>query len=151
MKQLLPPLADFHLMWHQSLPLNHLQVLVVDSNIDSQYLLTVLFEEYGVKTIVARSAAEALEMLKKLKPDILIGEIGLRGEDGYSLIRKVKDIEIEREIQIPTIALTVYASENERVKALSVGFDKHLSKPFDIDDLMAMVASLTQQFKWIST
>ena len=67
---------------YQSLSLKGLQVLVVDSDPDARYLLTMLFEEYGVETITATSALEALEILKQIKPDLLISEIGLPNEDG---------------------------------------------------------------------
>jgi len=128
---------------YQSLPLKGLQVLVVDSDPDSRYLLTILFEEYGVETIAATSALEALEILKQIKPDLLISELRLPNEDGYSLMDKVKAFEMQRQVEIPAIALTVYAREDDRAHALSVGFGKHLSKPFDIDELIETVACLT--------
>ena len=130
---------------YQSLPLKGLQVLVVDSDPDSRYLLTILFEEYGVETIAATSALEALEILKQIKPDLLISELRLPNEDGYSLMDKVKAIESGRHVHIPAIALTVYAREDDRAHALSVGFEEHLPKPFDIDELLATVAGLTRQ------
>lgn len=132
-------------MCHYSLLLNGLQVLVVDSDPDSRDLLTALFEMYGIETLTATTAAEALEILKQVKPDLLISEIGLPKEDGYSLMRKVKALEKTRQIQIRAIALTVYAREEDCVQALSVGYAKYLSKPFDIDELISMVASLTGQ------
>lgn len=135
-------------MCYQFLPLHGLQVLVVDSDPDSRYLLTMLFEMYGVETITATSALEALEILKQVKPDLLISELGLPKEDGYSLMCKVKALESERQVQIPAIALTVYARESDRAHALSVGFEKHLPKPFDIDELIATVACLTQHVQW---
>jgi CheY-like chemotaxis protein len=130
---------------YQSLPLKGLQVLVVDSDPDSRYLLTILFEEYGVETIAATSALEALEILKQIKPDLLISEIRLPNEDGYSLMDKVKAFESGRHVHIPALALTVYAREDDRAHALSVGFEEHLPKPFDIDELLATVAGLTRQ------
>lgn len=128
---------------YQSLSLNGLQVLVVDSDPDSTYLLTAIFEEYGVETIAVKSVDEALEILKQIKPDLLISEIGLPKEDGYSLMHKVKALESAEQVQIPAIALTTYARESDRAHALSVGFGKHLSKPFDIDELIETVACLT--------
>ena len=134
---------------HYSSLLNGLQVLVVDNDPDSRDLLTTLFEMYGIETLTATTAAEALEILKQVKPDLLIGEIGLPKEDGYSLMRKVKALEKARQIQIPAIALTVYARKEDCVQALSVGYAKHLSKPFDINELISMVASLTGQVQLI--
>ncbi len=130
-------------MCNSSFPLNGLRVLVVDSNLDSRDLLTMVFEPYGIETIAATSAGEALEILKQVRPDLLISEIRLRKEDGYSLISKVKALEIGQQVQIPAIALTVYARESDRARALSVGFDRYLSKPFDINELLEIVTCLT--------
>ncbi len=80
-------------MYHSSLLLNGLQVLVVDSDSDSRDLLTTLFEMYGTLTLTATMATVALEILFQVKPDLLIGEIGLLKEDGYSHLRKVKALE----------------------------------------------------------
>lgn len=128
---------------YQSLSLDGLQVLVVDNNPDSRDLLTLIFEEYGVETIAAKSVGEALEILKQIKPDLLISEISLPKEDGYSLMHKVKAFESAEQAQIPAIALTTSARESDRAHALSVGFAQHLSKPFDIDELIETVACLT--------
>jgi CheY-like chemotaxis protein len=130
-------------MCNSSLPRKGLRVLVVDSDPDSRDLLAMILEEYGVETIAAPSAGEALEILKQVKPDLLISEIRLPKEDGYSLMHKVKALETAQQVQIPAIALTVYAREDEHAHALSVGFGKHLSKPFDIDELIETVACLT--------
>ncbi|MBD1920356.1 response regulator [Microcoleus sp. FACHB-831] len=140
-------------MCYQSLPpLDGLQVLVVDNDPDSRYLLTLVFEEYGVKTIGATSVGEAIEILKHITPDLLISELGLPKEDGYSLMRRVKALESGRS-EIPAIALTAYAMESDRSQALSVGFYKHLSKPFDIDELIKTVACLifNKQFQTVPT
>ena len=128
---------------YQSLSLDGLQVLVVDSDPDSRYLLKLIFEEYGVETIAATSADEALEILKQVKPDLLISEIRLPKEDGYSLMHKLQALEMQGQVQIPAIALTVCAREDDRANALSVGFEEHLAKPFDIDELIETVATLT--------
>ncbi len=138
-------------MCDQCLPLDGLQVLVVDGDPDCRYLLTMLFEEYGIETIAATSASETLEILKQVKPDLLISEISLPKEDGYSLMSKVKALEIAEQVQIPGIALTTYARECDRADALSVGFSNHLPKPFDIDELIAMVACLTQHVQYVPT
>jgi CheY-like chemotaxis protein len=128
---------------YQSLPLDALKLLVVDADPDSRYLLTMVFEEYGVQTITATSAREALEIVKQVKPDLIISEICLPEEDGYSLMHQVKVIETVSQAQIPAIALTTYTQESDRARALSAGFAQHLSKPFDIDELIETVAGLT--------
>ena len=128
---------------YQSLSLDELQVLIVESDPDSRYLLTLFLEEYGVEMIVATSTDEAIKILKQLKLDLLISEIRLPKEDGYSLMHKVQALELQGQVQIPAIALTVCAREDDRANALSVGFEKHLPKPFDIDELIETVATLT--------
>lgn len=133
----------------QSLPFTSMQILVVDSDPDSQYLLKLIFEEYGIKTIGVTSALEALEILQQIKPDLLISEINLPREDGYSLMCKVKALEKQKIHQIPAIALTTDRKEDARAHAISVGFGKYLSKPFDIDELLATVACLIDNFQWV--
>lgn len=139
------------MVFYQSLPIDSLQVLIVDSDPDSRYLLTKIFEGYGGETIAATSALEALEILKQVKPDLLISEICLPKEDGYWLMQKVKAIESAEQVQIPAIALTVHAREGDRVRALSAGFEEHLPKPFDIDELITTVACLSQYVQWVPT
>ena len=85
-------------MLPQSSLLDGLQVLIVDSDPDSASLLALIFEQDGVEILVATSANEAIDILQQNKPDLLISELRLPGEDGYSLIRKVKAIEFERKI-----------------------------------------------------
>jgi CheY-like chemotaxis protein len=82
-------------MGNSSLLRNDLRVLVVDSDPDSRDLLTMILEAYGVETVAAPSVSEALEILKQVKPDLLISEIRLPKEDGYSLMHKVKALETE--------------------------------------------------------
>jgi two-component system, OmpR family, response regulator len=80
----------------------------------------------ALRAIAATSALEALEIVKQVKPDLLISEISLPNEDGYSLMRKVKALENARQVEIPAMALTTYDGEDDRAHALSVGFEKHL-------------------------
>lgn len=126
------------------LALQGLRILVVDSDLDSRDLLKMVFEEYGIETFVTVSVLEALEIVQRVKPDLLISEIGLPKEDGYSLMRRIKALESRRQAQIPAIALTAYAQKCDRDRALSVGFDKYLLKPFDMDELISTVACLTR-------
>lgn len=129
---------------YQSLSLDELQVLVVESDPDSRYLLTLLLEEYGVEMIAATSTDEAIKILKQLKLDLLISEIRLPKEDGYSLMHKVKTLKMQKQVQIPAIPLTTYARKGDRAHGLSVGFEEHLPKPFDINKLITTVTCLTQ-------
>lgn len=91
--------------------------------------------------ITAASVAEALEALAQFVPDILISDIAMPGEDGYSLIRQVRALEAFQGAVLPAIA-TAYAGEAERVQALEAGFQMHVSKPVDPFEFVAVVASL---------
>ncbi|MDZ8108561.1 MAG: response regulator [Nostoc sp. DedQUE12a] len=132
-------------MSHPALLRNGLRVLIVDSNVDSCALLVALFAEYGVKTTTAISVSQALEMIQQTPPDILIAEIILPDDDGYSLMRKVKALEATYGVKVPAIALTVCARKSDRDRALAAGFCRHFAKPINIDELIATIAYITEQ------
>lgn len=124
---------------------NGLRVLVVDSDADSCELLVVLLSQYGIETTIATSANEAIAQIHQAPPDLLISEIWLPGEDGYSLIRRVKTLEAKLCVQIPAIALTtMFPGEGNCVDSHEAGFCRHFPKPFNIDELMAAVTLLTR-------
>jgi CheY-like chemotaxis protein len=124
--------------------LNKLRVLVVDDNADTLELVSFILEEYGTEVITAASAIEAIAAIAQSQPNILISDIAMPGIDGYSLIRKVRTLSSERGGQIPAIALTAYASEEERIRLLDSGFQMHIAKPVDPTELVAVVANLAQ-------
>lgn len=133
-------------MCHSTSPRDGLRVLVVDPDVDSCELLAILFAEYGIETTIATCASEAIAQIQQAPPDLLISEILLPGEDGYSLIHQVKTLETALHVQIPAIALTaMFIGEHDRIYSLTSGFCRHLLKPFDMDELMATVACLTGQ------
>ncbi|MEH2261290.1 hybrid sensor histidine kinase/response regulator [Nostoc sp.] len=125
-----------------STPLVGLRVLVVDDEADTRNFLSFMFEEYGAFAIAVASVDEALAVLEQAKADILISDIGMSEQDGYTLIRKLRSLEPERGGCIPAIALTAYTREEDRLEALSAGFQQHLSKPIDPTKLIAMVANV---------
>ncbi|HSK72129.1 MAG TPA: PAS domain S-box protein, partial [Pyrinomonadaceae bacterium] len=121
--------------------LEGLRILIVDDEKDARLLLTTIIEDCGAETKSAESAAEALEILKEFNPDILISDIGMPGEDGYSLIRKVRALEANGK-RIPAIALTAYAREEDRMRALLAGFQVHVAKPVNPVELIAVIGGL---------
>ncbi|MEH2192439.1 MAG: response regulator [Nostoc sp.] len=125
-----------------STPLAGLRVLVVDDEADTRNFLSFMFEEYGAFATAVASVDEALAILEQAKTDILISDIGMSEQDGYTLIRKLRSLEPEKGGCIPAIALTAYTREEDRLEALSAGFQQHLSKPIDPTKLIAMVASV---------
>lgn len=126
------------------LTLDRLQILAVDDEADTQILLSTWLEEYGAEVTVVSSVDEAIEVLERLQPDILISDIGMPGKDGYALIRHVKQIETKTGVRIKAIALTAYAREEDRRQAIQSGFQLYLTKPIDANELIAVIASLTQ-------
>ncbi|MUG97220.1 response regulator [Scytonema sp. UIC 10036] len=122
--------------------LKGVRTLIVDDETDSREFLVAALEEFGVQTIAVASAGEALKALLELKPDILISDIGMPFEDGYSLIHKVRQLTAEQGGQIPAIALTAYARDEDREQAISSGFQTHVSKPVEPDELAIAVANL---------
>lgn len=126
-----------------SLPpaLDGLQVLVVDDEADAREFISALLESQGIRAIAVATAAEALEALEKFHPNVLISDIRMPNEDGYTLIRKVRELEAKTGWHVPAAALTAYLAE-DRSKALSAGFESHLHKLAQPAELIEMVAKL---------
>lgn len=124
--------------------LGGLRVLVIDDNADTLELVAVILEQYGTEVITAASATEAMQVIAQSKPDVLVSDIAMPGVDGYSLIRQVRTLSSEQGGQIPAVALTAYAGEEQRTLALDSGFQMHVSKPVDPAELVAVVVKLAQ-------
>jgi len=122
--------------------LQGLKVLVVDDEADTRELIGEVLRECGSEVIISRSAAEALVALEEQKPDILISDLAMPDEDGYTLISKIRALPSERGGQIPAAALTAYARAEDRMRVLRSGFQFHLPKPVDSAELVTVVASL---------
>ena len=122
--------------------LRAVKVLVVDDEADARALLKRLLEDCGAAVAMAGSAADALATVRADWPDVLVSDIGMPGEDGYTLIRRVRALGVERERPLPALALTAYARSEDRVKAVLAGFQMHLAKPVETAELLTMVASL---------
>ena len=124
--------------------LNGLQVLIVDDEEDTRFLLTVALENYGAKVTAVASATEALVAVQQLMPDVLVSDIGMPNEDGYTLIRKIRELDPEKGGKIPAAALTAYARSEDSQKAIALGFQKHIAKPVEPAELVAVIASLAK-------
>jgi CheY-like chemotaxis protein len=121
------------------------RVLLVEDKADTRDLITMMLAQDGAEVRTAVSATEALAACNEWRPDILISDIGMPEEDGYTLMKKLRARESERGGHIPAIALTAYARREDRLRALSVGYESHVPKPVDPIDLVAAVASLTNR------
>ena len=130
-----------------STTLHGISVLVVDDDADSRELLAATLEHYGAAVLTAASVGEALEMLQKSSVHVLLTDIAMPGEDGYSLIRKVRRLETPGTADMPAAALTSLAREEDRQEALQAGFQLHLAKPIDSRSLVEAVASLVTRME----
>jgi len=124
--------------------LTGIKVLVVDDEADARSLIERLLHECGATVITAGSAGEAMEHARNDEPDILISDIGMPKEDGYSLLRRIRQLGSET-ARIPAIALTAYARPEDRAKAIQAGYQLHFSKPVEAMKLIATVASLAKR------
>jgi signal transduction histidine kinase/DNA-binding response OmpR family regulator len=122
--------------------LKGIQAVVVDDEVDTREIITLILEGYGTHVIAAASVSEALEAVEQFNPDVLVSDIGMPLEDGYALIRKVRELEPDRGGTIPAIALTAYARPEDQHQALSAGFQLHVPKPVEPEKLAKAVADL---------
>jgi PAS domain S-box-containing protein len=130
---------------NQPLPqvsLANVHVLVVDDELDARALVKRLLEMAGATVSMAASGSEAMECILANRPDVLVCDIGMPGEDGYSLIRRLRVLEESQESALPAVAVSAYARSEDRTKAIRSGFQNHLAKPVEPTELVAVVRSL---------
>jgi signal transduction histidine kinase len=120
-----------------------LKILVVDDEADTLELIKVLLGQCGAAVTTARSVAEAVEVLERMLPDVIISDIGMPFEDGFELIRKVRQLPPDKGGKIPAVALTAYARAEDRLRVLRSGYQMHVSKPVELAELVAVVANVT--------
>ena len=119
----------------------------MDDEADARELVAMMLAQGGAEVRTSVSVTEALAACDEWRPDILISDIGMPGEDGYMLIKKLRARESESGGHIPAIALTAYGRQEDRRRALSVGYESHIPKPIEPVELLAVVASLTNRTK----
>jgi PAS domain S-box-containing protein len=130
---------------NQPLPevsLANVHVLVVDDELDARALVKRLLEMAGATVSMAASGSEAMERILARRPDVLVCDIGMPEEDGYSLIRRLRVLEESQESALPAVALSAYARSEDRTKAIRSGFQNHLAKPVEPAELVAVIRSL---------
>ena len=118
------------------------RILVVDDEADSREMLRWTMEDHGVLVTTASSAAEALRLLRSERPELLVSDIGMPGDDGYALITRVRALPAAEGGSLAAVALTAYARVEDRARALTAGFDMHVSKPVEPDELLAVLSHL---------
>ena len=129
----------------QSVSLAGLRAVIVDDEADARDLLRHVLEGVNISVQSARSAEEAFALVSKHSPDVLISDIGMPVEDGYSLIRRVRLLPKECGGEVPAIALTAFARGDDRRQALLSGFQMHVPKPVEATELLAVIASVTRR------
>jgi CheY-like chemotaxis protein len=116
---------------------------VVEDDLDTQYLLTALLEQFGARVTAASSVAQAMTALEEAPFDLILSDISMPGEDGYSFIRRVRKGNVQQ--LIPAVALTANARTEDKTRAFAAGFQLHIAKPVDPADLVHKVAVLLGQ------
>jgi hypothetical protein len=119
-----------------------LRVLLVDDDKDSRRMLITALGAYDAELRACSSSTEALETLREWHPDVIVSDIGMPNEDGYDLIRKIRELPSNGGGTIPALALTGYASREDEKRSLEAGYQMHLSKPIEIAKLVAAVAHI---------
>jgi signal transduction histidine kinase/ActR/RegA family two-component response regulator len=123
-------------------PLQGVQLLVVDDDHDALDMLSLLLLEAGASVRTATSAAEALALLRWIRPDVLLSDLAMPDEDGYSLVRSLRAIERDSGRRTPAVALTAYVRVQDRARAVDAGFDVFVEKPADPEELVAVIGGL---------
>ena len=122
--------------------LSGLHVLLVDDDQDTLDLLSAALTQRSAKVTAVSSAAAAFESIKSFRPDVLISDIAMPGEDGYRLMERVLALELVPEI--PAIAITAYAKQEDKERALAAGYQRYLSKPVELGEFISTVAELAR-------
>jgi len=128
--------------WSDHPSLEGITVLAVDDEPDALGLVKRVLEGCGARVLTATSAAEALDLVVAQRPDMIVSDIGMPGEDGYSFIRKVRELPVAQGGRTPAAALTAFARAEDRTRALRAGYQTHVAKPVEPTELTAVVASL---------
>ena len=122
--------------------LEGIRVLVVDDEADTRELLRTILTHCRAEVTLAATAREALEALERAPFDVLVSDIVMPEEDGYSLIRRIRALDAERGGRIPALALTAYARIEDRAEASAAGYQQHAAKPIEPAELAVAVATL---------
>lgn len=137
-----PPPARF-----ESPRLDGLRLLLVEDEREALEIARLMLEGCGAEVSAATSAAEELRLLRELRPDVLISDIEMPGEDGYALVGSVRSLPTGEGGDTHCVALTAHARPEDRLRALAAGFDAHVAKPVEVAELAAVLAALARRRK----
>ena len=122
-------------------PLKNIRILIVEDDVDAGQMLSFALRSVGAETRTSRSVAEAFDSISEWIPDAVLSDINMPGEDGYSLIKRLRNIPRPEISAIPAIALTAMARPEDADLALSFGFQMHMPKPVDVEELTIYLRS----------
>jgi CheY-like chemotaxis protein len=123
-------------------PLHGIRIVLVDDDADNLEVMTLFLERFGASVIPATSADEAMRQLVDAVPDAVVTDIGMPGEDGFALLRRVRQLPSDRGRDVPAIALTAYARPEDREAVLTAGFQAYVTKPVEPRDLVQTIADV---------
>jgi PAS domain S-box-containing protein len=129
---------------NDDLNLAGIRVLAIDDEPDTCELLTILLEAYGAESMVVTSASDVFTALQAFRPHVFISDIGMPNVDGYTLLTQVRSLSSQQGGQVPAIAMTAYAKADDQQRAYAAGFQRHIPKPIEPDQLVAEIIALTQ-------
>lgn len=127
---------------HKGRPLSNVRVVVLDDDEGTRDLLALILEESGADVNMAGDAESALPILESFRPDVLVSDIGMPGMDGYQFIERVRELTDEQGGNVPALALTAFAREEDKQRALRAGFQAHLAKPIESSVLIHTLSQL---------
>ena len=122
--------------------LDGISILLVEDDRDTRESLALVFEHMGAQVVSVETAATALAEIVRARPDVLVSDIGLPGEDGYHLIRSVRLRDADADRRLPAIAVTAYVRVEDRVRSFVAGFDAHVDKPAEPNAIAELIRSL---------
>lgn len=126
----------------ENIDLSGVRVLVVDDEPDARQLISKILQTCHAEVVTANSVDEALEVLQKNQPHVIVTDIGMPEHDGYELIKKIRSLNSDTARNIPVAALTAFARSEDRRRAMLAGFQTHVAKPVEPAELIAVVANL---------
>lgn len=127
--------------------MNHreLVILVVEDDPDARDLMQAVLEQRGASVFTAECVARAFELLEDMTPDLIVTDIAMPDEDGYTLVRRVRERSADRGGLTPIIGVSAYSGTTDRPRALAAGFDRYLHKPVDFEELFRAIDTLTRR------
>jgi CheY-like chemotaxis protein len=129
----------------EGIDLDGIKVLIVDDEPDARELVRRVLAQCGAEVVAAGSAAEGIEQLRSFKPHVLVSDIGMPGTDGYQFMRSVRGLPVEEGGKTPAIALTAFARSEDRMQAMMAGYQVHVAKPIEPQELVVTVNMLRSQ------